>query len=902
MVKPVHVGRWYPKAHRLPTFFAAVALSLTMAACGDAEASSKTVSVAESAGQTVQAEQKELPTMAIEGDEWETDIRLGVDTCYQLYTAEGADVATWLADVQKAQEEGLKDAISLDDIKAADADALIDEQDGQVFHIGPSSLFGKVEGPLDAYRLAYRLMGAVGGSDKTNLQLLARVTKNDISVYNFQQVKDGEEVRGSTLKIALDKDNEVTAVFCNIDHEAADDKGIISQKDAEAEAAKHAEGGKVLPEYTQLIFISTPSFEKALNLEDDSEPESLKMAWVVYTTNEGGEDAQARPFVAHHVQADGTYLNGLTVAKPGDIESVSGYRAPDVFEGLKGATYTTEVERADGKTITITVPVMHSEADNCYYLGDVEHHIVVADFYEAAYGDHDVHLVMSKDNKDWDIEDVYLYYNYLRARDFYANMGWVGPDGQDTDEIILKGLCYSNRKPYINAASLGPLQTWQGFGYASYSEEGEPLKFGWGLDVMGHEFTHTFTTTVMGQNLYQNDYGAINEAMSDIMGNLIEFVYKDTDDAAWTLGENTGSPLRCMSDPRSMNQPAYVWDEYYGPQVSESSAVNDNGGVHSNSSLLNLIAADLCLKHGMDYQEAVDLWVTVSLGLTAKTDYRQEPELITWALEQTGLADKYQKAVDELVEQTRIDTHEKPEPLPADQQLVTLQLPDTETFETNDWCLVAYQVNVSQLKTLVEDTISLFTEALENPDALDKLGKSAEDFLNNLSFDTSEIESPELVVDEDAVVEDDPLSKILGQLLTWASDHVTVKELRSWEENDTHVIPLVEDANMPTVYMLLQATHGGSQIDHMVIKLGDSWYDMGSLASLTQDDADGGAISQEQKDAMLESMIEELMYDLVTVFDSEGKLTTTDEGTSKIEQLPTAGLENILPVVEEATE
>jgi hypothetical protein len=52
---------------------------------------------------------------------------------------------------------------------------------------------------------------------------------------------------------------------------------------------------------------------------------------------------------------------------------------------------------------------------------------------------------------------------------------------------------------------------------------------------------------------------------------------------------------------------------------------------------------------------------------------------------------------------------------------------------------------------------------------------------------------------------------------------------------------------------------------------------------------------------MLESMIEELIYDLVTVFDSEGKLTTT-EGTSATEQLPTAGLENILPVVEEATE
>ena len=116
------------------------------------------------------------------------------------------------------------DPISIDDIMTADKDAVVDEQDGQVFHIGPCALFGKVAGPLDASRLAYRLMAAIGGSDQTSLELLARITKNDTCVYNFQQVSNGEEVRGATLKVALDKGGEVTAVFCNVDGEADDDR------------------------------------------------------------------------------------------------------------------------------------------------------------------------------------------------------------------------------------------------------------------------------------------------------------------------------------------------------------------------------------------------------------------------------------------------------------------------------------------------------------------------------------------------------------------------------------------------------------------------------------------------------------------------------------------------------
>ncbi|MBQ9505400.1 MAG: M4 family metallopeptidase [Lachnospiraceae bacterium] len=66
---------------------------------------------------------------------------------------------------------------------------------------------------------------------------------------------------------------------------------------------------------------------------------------------------------------------------------------------------------------------------------------------------------------------------------------------------------------------------------------------------MAHEFTHALTGAVMTTNLYMNDYGAINEAMSDIFGNLVESLMGKTEDTTWLIQENGNQPIRCMSDP-----------------------------------------------------------------------------------------------------------------------------------------------------------------------------------------------------------------------------------------------------------------------------------------------------------------------------------------------------------------
>ena len=140
----------------------------------------------------------------------------------------------------------------------------------------------------------------------------------------------------------------------------------------------------------------------------------------------------------------------------------------------------------------------------------------------------------------------------------------------------------------------------------------------------------------MNTNLYENDYGAINEAMSDIMGNLIEYIAGDTTDTRWLLGENTGSVFRSMSNPEDYGQPTCVWSEFYGPHTDHPLDSNDRGGVHVNSSLLGRIAAQLCLDKGMRYEDAVRFWVMTAMGMTPRTDYQQSADLMRWAMKQIG--------------------------------------------------------------------------------------------------------------------------------------------------------------------------------------------------------------------------------------------------------------------------
>ncbi|MEP6674099.1 MAG: M4 family metallopeptidase [Ferruginibacter sp.] len=99
------------------------------------------------------------------------------------------------------------------------------------------------------------------------------------------------------------------------------------------------------------------------------------------------------------------------------------------------------------------------------------------------------------------------------------------------------------------------------------------------LDITGHEITHGVTEHSSNLN-YSGQSGAMNEGFSDIFGTAIEF-YAKPGSANWLIGENIGAAFRSMSNPNQFSQP----DTYLGTYWYTGSA--DNGGVHTNSGVLN---------------------------------------------------------------------------------------------------------------------------------------------------------------------------------------------------------------------------------------------------------------------------------------------------------------------------
>ncbi len=107
------------------------------------------------------------------------------------------------------------------------------------------------------------------------------------------------------------------------------------------------------------------------------------------------------------------------------------------------------------------------------------------------------------------------------------------------------------------------------------------------FDIAGHEFTHAVTSSESNLEFF-GESGAINEALSDIMGTAIE-KYINNGEFNWTIGEQSGSVLRNMENPSAVK---FINGLPYPDDYSKYSELNgeDNEGVHFNSSIINKVA------------------------------------------------------------------------------------------------------------------------------------------------------------------------------------------------------------------------------------------------------------------------------------------------------------------------
>jgi len=177
--------------------------------------------------------------------------------------------------------------------------------------------------------------------------------------------------------------------------------------------------------------------------------------------------------------------------------------------------------------------------------------------------------------------------------DYYWNR--YGRNSIDGNGFKLKGYVHYSTN-YVNAYWNGQVMTF-GDGNSSIN----PLV---SIDIVGHEITHGLTSNTADLD-YQDESGAMNEAYSDIFGTAIEHYGKTGN---WTMGEDIGYTMRSMSNPKSKGDP----DTYHGINYYIGTA--DNGGVHTNSGVLNHWFY-LCSEGGSGINDNQDTFLVAGVGI-----------------------------------------------------------------------------------------------------------------------------------------------------------------------------------------------------------------------------------------------------------------------------------------------
>ena len=349
--------------------------------------------------------------------------------------------------------------------------------------------------------------------------------------YTFQQKYGGLTLQYATLKVIVDPESYAAGLSCSFTPNVgiAEEKTFISA----AEAERIVRQSFPEPEYRYY----TDFTQKSAVTYNNRTVECM----VVYTSNPEQSMSFDMPFIEHFVTYAGEYLTSVPTSSIGS-ELSDAYKTDDYFKGLTPSTYTGAVTLFDGSTRQITVPTAYNAQDGQYYLADLERKIMVADYAAFNYQNGRLNFVTSPDNQGWDGNYLITYYNYLLAYDYYADMNIRSIDGFETPILITVNMCDAEGKPENNACFYGINNGWACFGSSQVNRYGEAL------DVVAHEFTHGVTRSAMQGTKYANETGAINEAYSDIMGNIIEMRAGATNDGAWLLGEMCGETMRSMSN------------------------------------------------------------------------------------------------------------------------------------------------------------------------------------------------------------------------------------------------------------------------------------------------------------------------------------------------------------------
>lgn len=429
-----------------------------------------------------------------------------------------------------------------------------------------------------------------------------KVSSVETDELGFTHVKLHQAVKGTKVKdkqiyVHFNNLGEVVAVNGQYENKAIDIENANTPDISEDKALEIA-----LQEFQYDTLRSAPSAEREIIIVDGKAYDTLKFNvqydapvignWDVYVDVHSGNIVKKTSRIRFDGPVTGSGVNVIGETKSLNLTLTSGkYYMQDQTKAMTGQikTYTANnAQTQPGTLVNNTTSIFNTTT------------------FKAAVSAHDY------------AGAVYDFYKNLFNRNSIDNKGMS----------IISTVHYGSR--YNNAF-------WDGSQMVYGDGDGSTFTYLSGdLDVVAHEMTHGVTERSANLN-YENQSGALNESMSDIMGVLVQTYNKYNvkgggtwtfNSADWVVGDqiytpNTaGDALRSLANPTLYSQPAHM-NNYQNLPNTEA---GDWGGVHTNSGIPNkagyLVAQAIgCEKTAKIYYRALTSYMTATTDFLAARNY-----------------------------------------------------------------------------------------------------------------------------------------------------------------------------------------------------------------------------------------------------------------------------------------
>ncbi|MBQ0041866.1 MAG: M4 family metallopeptidase [Lachnospiraceae bacterium] len=593
--------------------------------------------------------------------------------------AEQSDADEWLYCDAVTVDDALQVVANLNSCTVEDLNYSLDDK-GYVNFLGANFTDKKVFSAEDALACIDDLVILAGAEGCEYVYFRDDVSPvSGYTYYVFNQVVSSDiddmviSYSNAQIRVIANDKGDVMGFSADVspvdDVEKIDESNFVDQIEAEELVKSElSDGAQIFSDMTEL------SYWDDLNSVGNIISVRVAPVWVIYTN----EVKEGKPYTIYLVYASRVNDEAVIVDRvaTSTLKVMSDeYTSEIFFEGMEDGgyvEYTIDMEWAKqvenggyvaGDTMQVKVPIMYSPSQELYYLADYNDRIAVANCYDFNDGQ-EVNALVTEDPSDlysWRFASmegpdgqkyfcnpeyvITAYATMEKAFHIYKERyGYTSIDTSGMPILLLTYLCWGDYPEEVedmvmNANSMGQWHDWAVFGTS-------PTFVGCvEVGTMTHEFAHGINGALTNFQ-YSNEEGAVMEGYADSIGEFLAYMYGYKDEAYKdVVGSEFSSPIRSFANPYDFKFAKYIGGPYYAWPVDSSLAAEfDNGGVHSNSSVVNYLAYSLFNNENPDAAtlsmgQMVDLFLETLYCANYNTGYTELGAYLLFAADSVGLDD-----------------------------------------------------------------------------------------------------------------------------------------------------------------------------------------------------------------------------------------------------------------------